>query len=147
MLASGKATKTAATAPPSTIATDPESTNALNGDFERMTQVMLNLVSNAVKFTGEKGTVTLGVVLDDSQNKPMVKFFVRDTGIGIKKEDLTKVFDKFSQIEDVMHHSEGTGLGMPISREILRSHDSELFLESELGKGSEFTFFLPDHGA
>ncbi len=111
------------------------------GDYERLTQVILNLVSNAVKFTPNEGTIYIGAMwIKKSTNQDLVRFIVEDNGIGINPEDHPKVFDKFTQIEDVMNHSEGTGLGMPISREIVRAHESDLLLESQLGKGARFWF-------
>lgn len=68
---------------------------------------------------------------------------ISDTGCGMKKEDFDKVFDKFQQIEDVNHHSEGTGLGMPISKLIIENHKGKIWFESEIGKGATFYFTLP----
>ncbi|MFC1584370.1 histidine kinase dimerization/phospho-acceptor domain-containing protein [Fibrobacterota bacterium] len=121
---------------------------AVHGDFEKITQVLINMLSNAVKFTNEGGDITVGSLglgggeTYEENAVSTVLFFVEDTGIGIKKEDFKKVFDKFTHIEPVMHHVEGTGLGMPISREIMRKHGSDLEFTSHPGRGSRFEFKL-----
>ncbi|WP_319541230.1 ATP-binding protein [uncultured Pseudodesulfovibrio sp.] len=109
------------------------------GDPDRLLQVMINLVSNAVKFTQE-GTVTCAVIRQDDG----LLFCVSDTGIGIPEDQLELVFSKFSQLQTKKSGKpSGTGLGLPISREIITHHKGEIWVESELGKGSRFCFFIP----
>ena len=111
------------------------------GDDIRLTQVITNLLTNAVKYT-EHGSVTLTVKnagrVDDS-----VRMFVevKDTGIGIRDEDREKLFESFSRLDQqINHHIEGTGLGMAIVTALLSMMGSELHLESKYGEGSSFSF-------
>jgi signal transduction histidine kinase len=100
---------------------------------------MLNLISNAVKFT-EEGSVTCRVRWQDDE----IIVSVIDTGIGIKKEDHARIFEKFAQAGDPhTDRSKGTGLGLPISKQIVENHGGRIWLESEPGKGSNFSFALP----
>jgi len=114
----------------------------VNVDPDKIIQVMSNIISNAIKFSRDGGVITISGHVRDN----MVELAVADTGIGIKKKDITKVFDKFQQIEDVDHHSEGSGLGMPISKLIIENHHGKIWLESTLGKGTTFYFTLPVAG-
>lgn len=113
-------------------------------DYIRLKQVLVNLLSNAVKFT-EIGTIDLAVSvfqqIDDS--KIQLKFLVRDTGIGIKKKNQLRIFEAFSQADNsTTKKFGGTGLGLSISNQLLGLMNSQLELESEFGKGSEFSFVL-----
>lgn len=111
----------------------------VHGDEERLQQVLVNLISNAVKFTPQ-GDVTLAV----SRQDRCVRFSVRDTGIGIPAEHLGKVFEQFRQIGDTLTDKPtGTGLGLSICRQIVSKHGGNLWVESEYGKGSVFHFELP----
>ncbi|WP_312792608.1 response regulator [Sphingobacterium sp.] len=110
-------------------------------DALRIKQVLMNLLSNAVKFT-EKGKVTLGVsLLSHESERAVLRFSVKDTGIGIKADKQEKIFDAFSQ-EDTSTTKRygGTGLGLTISNKLLKMMGSELKLESTLGVGSQFFF-------
>lgn len=108
-------------------------------DRDRLIQVVINLISNSVKFSPE-GSITIRGTTDAG----MLKLSVTDTGIGIKKEDLEKVFDKFQQVGDTLTDKpQGTGLGLPICRQIIEHHKGRIWVESELGKGSTFSFMLP----
>ncbi len=113
----------------------------LYGDDVRIRQVVTNLLTNAVKYT-EKGNVTLimrGENISDTECILYVE--VKDTGIGIKKEDMDKLFQSFRRIEETRNRTiEGTGLGMSIVDGILKLMDSELMVSSEYGKGSSFSF-------
>ena len=112
---------------------------AFTGDPDRLLQVMINLISNAVKFT-EQGEVSL-VVKQDQQN---LQFSVSDTGMGIPADYLDKVFQRFQQVEnDQEGKPKGTGLGLPICREIVEHHGGEIWVESEEGQGSTFFFTVP----
>jgi signal transduction histidine kinase len=99
--------------------------------------VFSNLIGNAVRFTSKGGSVTLGAGSVDGS----VRFTVTDTGTGIPKEHQERVFEKFFQVPD--SGPKGTGLGLYISKEIVRAHGGEIGVDSEPGKGSIFWFTLP----
>ncbi|MBQ9140889.1 MAG: response regulator [Lachnospiraceae bacterium] len=121
---------------------DPEIPSEYYGDDIRIRQVLVNLLTNAVKYT-TKGTVTLTLTGKREGENAVLHFSVRDTGIGIKAEDVEKLFAKFQRIEEVRNrHIEGTGLGMNIAMQLLKLMDSELQVQSEYGQGSEFSFDL-----
>jgi signal transduction histidine kinase/ligand-binding sensor domain-containing protein len=114
----------------------------LKGDRDKLIQVLINLLSNAAKFTDE-GEVVCSTAI---KNENFI-ISVTDTGMGISEEDLEKVFDKFKQVGDTLTDKpKGTGLGLPISREIIEYHGGKIWVESELGKGSTFSFSLPIAG-
>jgi signal transduction histidine kinase len=109
-------------------------------DERKVKQVLLNLLSNAVKFTPEGGKITMGAAL----NGDAVAVSVADTGIGIAAEDQEAVFEEFRQVgDDYARKREGTGLGLALARRLVELHGGTLSLESELGKGSTFTFTIP----
>jgi len=111
----------------------------INCDKDKITQVLTNLISNAVRFT-EKGTITVSTCKDD--NAAIVS--VADTGIGIKEEDMKHLFQKFSQIEKGLERKPGgTGLGLIISKEIVERHKGRIWVESKFGEGTVFRFVLP----
>jgi signal transduction histidine kinase len=111
-----------------------------DGDERKFKQIMLNLLTNAVKFTPEGGTVTMAANRVDGN----YVFSVKDTGIGIAPEDHDKVFEEFRQVgTDYARKAEGTGLGLTLTRKLVELHGGKIRLESELGKGSTFTFNLP----
>ncbi|MDX1977136.1 MAG: ATP-binding protein [Pseudanabaenaceae cyanobacterium bins.68] len=111
----------------------------INADQDRLIQVVINLISNAVKFQST-GSVTCTAELVRDQ----IRVCVIDQGIGIAPEDLPKVFEKFKQVGDTLTKKpQGTGLGLPISKEIVEHHGGEIGLESEVGKGTTFYFTLP----
>ncbi len=105
----------------------------------RLRQVLTNLLSNAVKFT-EMGKIEFGFSLEKEQ----LLFFVKDTGIGIDKEYLHQIFDRFTQV-DISHSRKfgGTGLGLTISRNIIELFNGKIWVESEVNKGSSFYFTVP----
>ncbi|MDP3720466.1 MAG: ATP-binding protein [Acidobacteriota bacterium] len=112
---------------------------AITGDRDRLIQVVINLVSNAVKFT-DAGTITCRAV----RQADMLVVSVIDTGLGIAPADQPKVFERFKQVGDTLTDKpKGTGLGLPICREIIEHHGGRVWVESELGKGSTFSFSLP----
>lgn len=116
----------------------------LVGDDVRIRQILVNLLNNAIKYTHE-GTVTLEVQLlpEQQSNVSEISFVVKDTGIGIKEEDIPKLFVPFERIEEKRNRNiEGTGLGMNITMELLALLGSKLSVASEYGKGSEFSFIL-----
>jgi signal transduction histidine kinase len=114
------------------------------GDHHRLIQVVINLLSNAVKFTAE-GSVTVRVAVADVEaGGREVVVYVIDTGTGIAPEDQARVFEAFAQAGDTLTDKpRGTGLGLPISREIVEEHGGRLWLESEVDRGSTFAFALP----
>jgi predicted ATPase/signal transduction histidine kinase/tRNA A-37 threonylcarbamoyl transferase component Bud32 len=115
----------------------------LSGDRDRLIQVVINLLSNAWKFTNE-GSITVHACLASTEKG--LKFFkvgITDTGIGISPEDQKKVFEKFRQVGDTLTDKpKGTGLGLPICREIVEYHGGSIWVESEPGKGSTFFFTI-----
>ncbi len=124
------------------LLTDISEDTTLFSDKRRLKQVLMNLVSNAVKFT-DRGSVkvTSGIPADDN-----LEISVIDTGIGIKKEDIGKLFVPFQQVDESLTKKHtGTGLGLYISRKILTLLGGDISVESKYGVGSEFTFTLPVH--
>ena len=113
----------------------------LVGDELRVKQVITNLLTNAIKYT-EKGSVLLSVGYEKAgDDSILLKVSVKDTGIGIKEEDIEKLFSKFVRIEESRNrHIEGTGLGMNITANLLELMDSELKVDSVYGEGSCFSF-------
>ena len=110
------------------------------GDDIRIRQVLINLLSNAVKYT-PNGTVTMTVTSRIEGENAILHFAVKDTGIGIKKENIAELFDKFYRFDqDKNRYIEGTGLGLNIAVQILKMMGSELKVESEYEIGSEFSF-------
>lgn len=121
----------------------PAAVPTIFADADKITQVLLNLVSNAIKYTNGSGRVTLGLV-----NRPNeVEFSVADTGVGIASTDLPKLFEKFQQFQRVSGHSggKGTGLGLAISKRLVELHGGRIWAVSEFGKGSTFFFSLPTY--
>lgn len=110
------------------------------GDDVRIRQIIINLMNNAVKYT-ETGSVTLSIEGERDGEYEILHIGIKDTGIGIKPEDMSKLFEKFARIEEQRNHSvEGTGLGMNITIGLLTMMNSKLNVESEYGKGSCFSF-------
>ena len=115
--------------------------SVLLGDEIRIKQVVTNILTNAVKYT-EKGSVTLSIDFEQrDENSIWLKFSVADTGIGIKEEDISKLFSAFERIEEKRNRTiEGTGLGMNITKQLLAMMDSRLEVSSVYGEGSTFSF-------
>jgi len=110
------------------------------GDERKVRQVLLNLLSNAVKFTPDGGRVDVRAGLMDG----VVEVSVTDTGIGIASQDQEAIFEEFRQVGDnALHKREGTGLGLTLARKFVELHGGHIRVQSELGKGSTFTFSLP----
>lgn len=113
----------------------------INFDQQRIIQVLNNLIGNAIKFTPQNGMVTVEAKESDEQS---IKVSIIDTGIGITKEDISKLFNKFHQIgEKNPSDVSGTGLGLVIAKEIVKLHKGDIWVESEKGKGSRFIFTIP----
>ena len=112
----------------------------LVGDERKVKQVLLNLLSNAVKFTPEGGRISLKASPTDGA----VEISVTDTGIGIAPEDQAAIFEEFRQVgSDETRKQEGTGLGLTLAKKFVELHGGRIWVESELGQGSTFTFTLP----
>ena len=122
---------------------DPNLPREMYGDDVRVAQVIVNLLTNAVKYT-ERGSVTL-VIKEHSRtvNDIFIRVEVIDTGIGIKEEDMDKLFESFGRVEEKRNRNiEGTGLGMSIVTGLLQMMDSRLDVESKYGEGSKFSFVI-----
>ncbi len=121
---------------------DPTVCKAYYGDEKRIKQVLLNLLTNAVKYTN-KGTITFRIVCRNDKDKSVITYSVKDTGIGIKEENIAKIYDAFERFDVSRNKNvEGSGLGMNIAQQLLKLMGSELHIESEYNKGSEFSFAL-----
>lgn len=113
----------------------------LKGDPKRLKQVLINLISNAVKFTHKGGVFVKVSKKSENNNKAILLFSVKDTGIGIRDEDKVKIFSPFEQADSsISRKFGGTGLGLAISKWIVQEMNGEIWVESEVGKGSNFMF-------
>ncbi|KAF0200434.1 MAG: pas/pac sensor hybrid histidine [Bacteroidetes bacterium] len=122
---------------------DPEIPDVLVGDPVRLHQIILNLVSNAVKFTS-KGTISVSVrLLSQDDKKVNIEFSISDTGIGIEKSKLKKIFENFQQATSgTSRLFGGTGLGLAIVKHLVEAQNGEISVESKIGEGSTFSFAL-----
>lgn len=117
---------------------------SLVADFFRLKQLLINLLANAATFTPDKGRITVAARLVRVEGKEMVEISVADTGPGIRKEDLSRLFLPFSQLEaSYTKRHAGTGLGLVICRRIVEAHQGRIWVESEFGQGCCFTVQLP----
>jgi signal transduction histidine kinase len=115
----------------------------IRGDALRIRQVMHNLLTNAMKFT-EKGKVTFAVYRSERKGRPTLEFSVEDTGIGIEPRMRDKIFRPFVQADSSIHRwGSGTGLGLMISRELVELMGGTMSLDSELGRGTCISFWIP----
>ncbi len=122
------------------LRTDPKSLNVIF-DFEKIETVLFNLLSNAFKFTNKRGEINLSCQLDPDGSK--IWIVVSDTGIGIDSSYQKKIFERFWQLGDDHSASlKGTGIGLSLANDFIRLHKGEIYVDSELGKGSTFRFFL-----
>jgi signal transduction histidine kinase len=111
------------------------------GDERKIKQILLNLLSNAVKFTPEGGRISISANKTDNG----AEISVSDTGIGIPPAEQPTIFEEFRQVGgDYAHKKEGTGLGLTLAKKFVELHGGKIWLESEVGKGSTFTFSLPE---
>jgi signal transduction histidine kinase len=114
-------------------------------DERRLKQIVLNLVSNAVKFTPEGGRVTVTVALAEDTGRKGIAVTVADTGIGIDAADLPRVMEAFGQVDHGLNRrQEGTGLGLPLTKRLIELHGGELRIESALGAGTTMVVWLPE---
>ena len=112
----------------------------VEADRAKLRRVLVNLISNAIKFTGRGGEISVRAVREDGE----VRVAVSDTGVGIAPEDVARLFDKYEQARSRATRGEkGTGLGLYITKQLVELHGGEIKVESELGKGSTFSFTLP----
>jgi signal transduction histidine kinase len=116
-----------------------ERLGVITGDERKVKQVLLNLLSNALKFTPEGGRIDVQARLDDG----MAEISVADTGVGIAPEDQEAVFEEFRQVGGAEKKAEGTGLGLALSRKFIELHGGRIGVKSQVGMGSTFTFTLP----
>lgn len=113
--------------------------NEVKGDKNRLQQVLINLLTNAIKYSPGKDTVFLTV----EQINDDIKISVKDSGIGMSEESLKIIFDKYHRLEEHAMHFQGLGIGLFISYQIIERHHGKLWAESEVGKGSTFYFTIP----
>ena len=105
-------------------------------------KIFINLIGNAIKFTPERGEVVVSARVSEEENKALIS--VRDTGIGIRKDQLEGLFKRFHQVENSSRQCmDGMGLGLALTKGLVEAQEGEIWVESELGKGSIFTFTLP----
>ncbi|MFA7745645.1 two-component system histidine kinase PnpS [Salinicoccus roseus] len=119
---------------------DPSKDVYLQGDEDRLRQIVLNLVGNAINYTAEGGTVTVSL----KENVEKVRLIIQDDGIGIPEESLPRIFERFYRVDRARsRHSGGTGLGLAIVKHLIESHHGEIEVESREGEGTTFTVILP----
>jgi signal transduction histidine kinase len=116
-----------------------EQVGVIRGDERKVRQVLLNLLSNAIKFTPEGGRIEVAAVPNDGS----VEVSVHDTGVGIAPEDHEAVFEEFRQVGASAAKQEGTGLGLALARKFIELHGGKIWVTSQVGAGSTFTFTLP----
>ncbi len=125
-----------------TVSIDSDIPPLIRGNSVRLSQILMNLIGNACKFT-ENGTITISATKESIHgNNASIKFTISDTGIGIPKDKQEVIFEEFSQGSSLNYNYQGTGLGLPIVKRLLELSNSQIFLESEPGKGSTFWFTL-----
>jgi two-component system phosphate regulon sensor histidine kinase PhoR len=117
---------------------------AVQADRDYLEQILINLLDNAIKYTPEGGRVTVSAIEKDSKE---IQFSVEDNGIGIPKEDLSRIFERFYRVDKGRSKElGGTGLGLSIVKHLVQAHGGRVWVESQLGKGSTFYFTLPKRG-
>lgn len=117
-------------------------------DPKRVVQIMTNLLSNAVKYTPDTGRIHVTAKIEECEGE--IEFNVSDNGVGIPADQLPGIFDRFSRVERAeIQHTVGTGLGLSITKGLVEAHGGEIWVESDEGQGSTFSFTLPiaHHGA
>lgn len=134
---------------------EPDAEIEMEADERKLKQIMFNLLSNAVKFTPDGGSVVVrarrigyeeirNLGIDSIPEKDFLEISVEDTGIGIKAEDIPKLFSEFSQLSSPYQKKyQGTGLGLALTKKLVELHKGRIWCESEYGRGSKFTFIIP----
>ncbi len=118
----------------------PSDLKPISADRDKMTQVFINLINNAIKFSPEGGEIEIQVIIMEK----MLLCLIKDQGIGIAEECIPRIFDKFYRVDTSdTYEIPGTGLGLPIVKHIIKSHGGEITVKSELNRGSEFILSLP----
>ena len=115
----------------------------VNIDKERIGQVAENLLGNALKFSSPQGAVAISIIYRKDDQNDFIEMSISDTGCGIHRENLEKIFDRFRRIDSGRETARGTGLGLSIAKHIIAAHGGKIWVESELGQGSTFSFTLP----
>jgi len=115
----------------------------LKGNSVLLSQVLMNLIGNACKFTEDGNIYVKAYPHQINDDTVLIDFSVQDTGMGIAQEKFSAIFDEFSQLETNNYSYQGTGLGLPIVKKLLSQSDSQIRLQSQLGRGSTFSFSLP----
>jgi len=122
------------------VDSSPDQSVQVNADKEKIEQVLTNLIENSIKYGKESGTTEI-VVQEVIENKLIIR--VTDNGIGVEKKNLERLFERFYRVDQTGNRSTGgSGLGLAIVKHIIDAHDEKIFIESELGVGSEFSFTL-----
>lgn len=121
-----------------------EANHILTADRGKVKQVLLNLLTNAIKYNREHGRITVSTQAVASGDRPLVQIAVADTGLGISKEHQKHMFEKFFRVSDTAGFTQGTGLGLAIAKHIIEAHGGQITLESEPGMGSTFFITLPE---
>ena len=117
-----------------------EGASRLSGDRDKIEVVITNLLENAIKYTPRGGQIMITLKRDGQ----FLKTSIRDTGIGIAPKEQSRIFDPFHRIEgDPLSQAKGTGLGLSIAKNMIEAHGGRIWVTSEIGKGSEFSFTLP----
>ncbi len=115
----------------------------VNADRGKVKQVLLNMLTNAIKYNVQSGQVHVDVRRTEKPDPPMAQVSVADTGYGISAEHMKHMFQKFYRISDTAKSTQGTGLGLAIAKQIIEAHGGDIWVESEQGSGSTFFFTLP----
>ena len=114
---------------------------AVEADRNYLEQILINLLDNAIKYTPEGGKVTISAI---EKNQREIQFSIEDNGIGIPKEDIPRIFERFYRVDKGRSQElGGTGLGLSIVKHLVQAHGGRIWVESQLGKGSTFYFTLP----
>jgi signal transduction histidine kinase len=109
-------------------------------DASQAERIFINLISNAIKFTPENGTISV----DARLHNKAVTIEVSDTGIGISEEDIARLFDEFYRVDNQINQNvKGTGLGLPLAKKIVEAHKGKMWITSKLNEGTTFHFTLP----
>jgi signal transduction histidine kinase len=112
----------------------------VHGDYERLRQVLSNLVSNAVKYSPDGGTIRIGARAEGD----IAIAYVSDHGVGIAPEEQEQIFQRFYRVDNrLSRETQGSGLGLYLARAVIAAHGGKIWVESQLGRGSRFLFTLP----